>query len=146
MEKKYFIGLMALIMGMFVLASCSSDDDEETANVDRASLVGKWINTRIDWDDRDGHDYETYNNSNRYLLLENDGTGKVSPYNLFEDEKRNGFSWSVSKNKLITVEPDGDREEYIIVKVTANELVLRWDDSPYLIETHTFKRYEGTNN
>ena len=146
MKKNYLFGLLALVMGMFVFFSCSSDDDDD---IDTSSLVGKWINTKIDWNESGELDSQTYNDVNRYIVLRRDGTGEVSPYNLFEDEKRDAFKWHVSENKLVIKESDGDVEEYIVVKITDTELVLRWedrDDDSYFIETHTFRKQVDTDD
>ena len=151
MTKKHFLlSIIILITGLFAISSCSKDDDkEEKLNVNRADLVGKWINTKIEWDESGETESITFNNANRYMVLDNDGTGYVSPYNLFEDEKRDGFKWSISGNKFITKEDNGDVDEYIVIKLTATELCLRWvdydSDDDYFIETHTFVRATNTD-
>lgn len=144
MKKTILLGITIFIMGVFVFTSCSSDDSSnDELHVDKAHLVGMWINTRTDWNEDGERYYETYSDSKRYLNLNSDGTGYVSPPYLFE-AVRSTFNWSISKNKLTIIEEDGDIVGFIVVKLNNNELVLRWedyfDDSCYFIETSTFKK------
>lgn len=144
--KKYLKFMAYAMIAIFGLTfvSCSSDDDD-SSNIDKSKLVGKWINTRIDWiDKREAEPWScTYNDDNRYLILNSDGTGSVLPYNLFENEIRGTFQWNISGNKLTMFESDGDKDVYIVSSLTNNELVLRWEDGPNT-EISTFKKAVDT--
>ena len=145
--KKSFKFMAFAMIAVFSLAfvSCSDDDDD----IDKAQLVGKWINTKVEWKDSESSDSETYDDDRRYLILDSDGTGMVNPDNLFENEIDDIFNWKVSGNKLTILESDGDKEVYKITRITNNELVLRWDDNEdgyTVVEIHTFKKAVDTED
>ena len=132
MKKTCLLLLMALLPLCFI--SCSSDDEE---SISKEQLVGKWIETRYQWIDSRAEtpEDESFNDDTRYLQINADGTGIVSPYNLFEDEKRDGtFTWTLSGKYITIIGKDyGEPSSYgplndvykgEITKISSTELVL----------------------
>lgn len=148
--KKLFYGL-TLALCLFTYSGCSSSDDDDFEDpelgipygkgvqVNAENLVGKWICVKIEWDEDGERDEETYSDERKYLVLDKDGSGYIWPYNLFEDEKRSAFTWTVSGNTIHI----SDNSDYEVKVLTTSALVLEWidkDEYGYLKETHTFKK------
>lgn len=140
-EMKHFCYLSMLII-MAAVSGCGGDDDDNVEGLsdgNPASLVGTWICTQIE-DDEDGEiDIITPNNFNYYMLLNENGSARINPANLFEDEKRGNITWKVSGKKLLF----SDNSEYTIKRLTPYDLVLEWideDEDGYLRQTHTFNK------
>ena len=137
-KRTYLIGILLLTMTF----GCGGDDDniEGLSDGNPASLVGKWICTQIEIDEEGDVDIITPKGNNYYLQLNENGSAKVQPANLFEDEKRGNVTWKVSGKKLLF----SDNSEYTIKQLSSDHLVLEWidewEDGGYLRETHTFKK------
>ena len=124
MNKKhlYLLGLMALVMGMFILNSCSSDDDESTA--DASSIYGTWQWVSSEGTE-DGKDFsKSYGEGRlRYYRINADNTWE------YYNQDRDDGKWRGSKgnlifdfeNKKITLKY-GEKE---IVEFTKNTLKLQ---------------------
>ena len=118
------------------IMSCSSDDDDSDkgnggVNVTSEQLMGKWINTKkVVYDSRDPQpDEETYSGKSRYLQLNDDGTGMITPYNLFEAEIKGTFTWKLSGSVLSIMESNGDVEKFTVTGISSTNLELTWYDN-----------------
>ena len=142
---------LTLVSCLFAFNGCSSSSDGgfedpelgipygEGVSVNLDNLVGTWVCVKIEWDEDGEKDVETFSDGRKYMVLAEDGTGYINPYNLFEDEKHGAFTWTVSDNALHF----SDHSDYTVKVLTTSALVLEWidaDEYGYLKETHTFKK------
>lgn len=131
--------LVLFSMTVFVLSSCSSDDDiEDGGSIKNATalLIGEWHCTSQKWFEYESGDTESseYEPSSEYSM-EFDETGygyMISGRDqLFEIMTRGmSFEWSVinKKGRNYVVTDIYDYEEYRIDKLTASSLEMTWDD------------------
>ena len=156
MKKVLAYVMMCLWVGMnmFVMSSCSSDD-EDGGSVSNASdlLVGEWHCTQQIWVEDGEKDSETYEPSSAYSMKFNapdkkskTGQGYMisGSDQLFEIKtygKKKTFTWCVSeikgRNYVVTDVYDG--EEYRIDKLNVTELQMTWTDDDLSI-TCVFKK------
>lgn len=97
-------------------------------------LTGKWRLTK----------YRMYNEEvqkNGEMVLNDDMTYKISPRNLFEDEKTSG-KWSLTNNNSVLKFGNSDGAMYVILKNTNKHLELGWLEYGDVIEWTTFERVE----
>ena len=131
--KNWIKSIFAVLCGVMIattFVACGGDDDDNGANVPVTAeqLIGKWINTKVVWNDsREPQPEEyTYNSNRRYLQLNADGTGMVTPYDLFEVEIKGTFTWKLIKNVLSISESNGDVENFIVTGISPTSLELTW--------------------
>lgn len=107
---------MLSTMSINVLTSCSNDDDPVlTAPV----LHGTWMhNDRLD----DDYDYLRFNpdgTGSKWEVRKND-TG-ARPHD------QESFTYTLDGNKIIFVEPDGERDVETVKLVSSNEIIIDHD-------------------
>ncbi len=137
--KKYVFSWMATlfaIVTMVSLTSCSSDNDEPSPEEVKSKIVGLWQSTHISgWAyddtpdenlikvDRDLTDKE----KERYLFNE-DGTGKkflyLGSFYGWQPSSRNGFSYSITNNKININYSNGNTDTYSVVSIKDDVAIL----------------------
>lgn len=119
MKTKSFISKLMLLfvvcLGSIALQSCS--DDEDNTSTDNSKLVGTWICTY-----EDGYDTATFNSN---------GTGTMSEYSEWgEDTWDIIYTYDAESGVLSIreVEDPEDIDEFIVIRLTSNKLVIEDED------------------
>lgn len=111
--SKNWVVIMTLILGMGVMVSCSSDDDDDTGDLNEyeKALVGNWKS--ID------SDYEIM-----HLQLNKNRTGEWKMYWDGKLEDSDSFkNWMATDKRFFITYDNGDTE-YIEYSLSGNKLML----------------------
>lgn len=144
MKRTSLFALMSgLLLTVIGLASCSSDDDDETGGQQGSinmDVVGVWYCTFQQWTE-DGDTWSsTYEPSSKYMMaFEEDGTGymKSGSDELFEIGTHGieeNFNWyAFRKGGKYWIHEDNRNHDFEITSVSSSSLTLTWraPDSAY---------------
>lgn len=148
MKKISLYGLLTFVIVVMLSIGLTSCGDDDGASYVASDMYGTWTETKkVDDEGRT----KTYDDASRYMSFNQDGTGTINPYNMWEVEiPRKEFTWTVNGNKLnITYWHNRDAkyytEPFTIIKLTATEIELKWEDIEegvfYGSETITFVKH-----
>ena len=115
--------IFSLVLGLVFLASCSSDDNNDS--VDASKLTNKkWIpvSTKV-LGMTIPYEHENIECGKDYNMFETSGVFKTVYYNLDCSEDIYLDTWKLEGNKITTIE-DGTITVATIVKLDANSLVV----------------------
>ena len=119
MRTLRFLGMTLLMVMLAVNFTACSDDEEEQTIIDQANLIGKWQST---WEKihkvENGKEVVTSDEAYTNGLREFKADGTCTE----------GSRWSLNGNKLTISYDDGYSDVLTINELTANKLVLAFED------------------
>lgn len=141
-KQKFFSILLLVVMLLPLMVSCSKDDDKDDGSIDVSvnaeQMYGKWVVTGQTWTDEDGTEPDMHK-VGQYIIFNQDGTGTISNYRLFEDEIRGGFTWSITGNRLKITDSTDDTSYFTITSISSKTLQLTWRDDENIEVTNFSK-------
>ena len=154
--KKYVFSWMAIVFAlvtMVTLTSCSSDNDEPSAEEVKTKIVGLWQSTHISgwgYDDTPDEnlikvDRDLTDKECERLLFNEDGTGKTFIYlgsYYGWQPSRNSFNYSITNNKININYSNGNTDTYSVVSIKDDVAILEiaLEDGEQYKTKITFKR------
>lgn len=128
MKTLRFLGMTLLMVILAVNFTACSDEEEEQTIIEQANLIGKWQST---WEKihkvENGKEVVTSDEAYTNALLEFKADGTC-----IESRVEGGYTetsrWSLKDNKLTISYSDGYSDVLTINELTANKLVLAFED------------------
>lgn len=127
--KKYvftFVAFFVMCMASLAMVSCSDDDDDDP-QVDKSTLVGKWVLTNLVYEDENENESDSFKVSEEVdvILLNEDGSCRnycfIAEYDDYDwDDKGN---WSLSDDTTLKLLFYGEGQQTVkVLKMTATTL------------------------
>lgn len=116
---------MALLMVLCAVnfTACSDDDENDKPVIDQANLIGKWQST---WEKV--HKVENGKEVVTSDEADTDGSWEFKADGTCIEDGKYSARWRLKDDKLTIAEDGGFDSEYTVKELTANKLVLVYED------------------
>ena len=134
--KKLFFSVCAVSLLLF--SACSKDDDKDVSEMSSeeisSMIVGTWQSIQEEWSDQvDGEKDSGVENYDEIGIKEtmtfnSDKTWTLWTYEIeYDITHEDTGKWRIENNALILYDDESD-EEWVIEKLTKDELILRFEE------------------
>ena len=134
--KKLFFSVCAASLLLF--SACSKDDDKDVSEMSSeeisSMIVGTWQSIQEEWSDQvDGEKDSGVENYDEIGIKEtmtfnSDKTWTLWTYEIeYDITHEDAGKWRIENNALILYDDESD-EEWVIEKLTKDELILRFEE------------------